>query len=86
MTQSRFGRRSFGRGQGHVAGKYSAGIWCRKRLGTGNLYLARHPNSKYRVDFEDFSFYGMDVVDVYFVGGFGVMGWVSASEYNGGAT
>jgi len=24
----------------------------------------------------------MDVVDVYYVGGFGVMGWVSASEYD----
>jgi transposase InsO family protein len=24
----------------------------------------------------------MDVVDVYFVGGFGVMGWVPASEYD----
>jgi len=45
------------------------------------LYLERHPNSKYWVDFEDFSFYHMDVVDVYYVGGFGVMGWVSASEY-----
>src|SRR2546430_7274416 len=28
------------------------------------------------------SFYRMDVVDVYYVGGFGVMGWVSASEYD----
>src|SRR5207247_6946365 len=46
------------------------------------LYLARYANSKYWVDFEDFSFYRMDVVDVYYVGGFGVMGWVSASEYN----
>ena len=45
------------------------------------LYLANYPNSKYWVDFEDFSFYRMDVVDVYYVGGFGVMGWVSASEY-----
>jgi heme iron utilization protein len=45
------------------------------------LYLARYGNSKYWVDFEDFSFYRMDVVDVYYVGGFGVMGWVSASEY-----
>jgi len=45
------------------------------------LYLARHANSKYWVDFDDFSFYRMDVVDVYYVGGFGVMGWVSASEY-----
>ena len=46
------------------------------------LYLARYANSKYWVDFEDFSFYRMDVVDVYYVGGFGVMGWVSASEYD----
>jgi putative heme iron utilization protein len=45
------------------------------------LYLERHANSKYWVDFEDFSFYRMDVVDIYYVGGFGVMGWVSASEY-----
>jgi hypothetical protein len=46
------------------------------------LYLARYANSKYWVDFEDFSFYRMDVVDVYYVGGFGVMGWVSAAEYD----
>jgi len=45
------------------------------------LYLARYANSKYWVDFDDFSFYQMDVVDVYYVGGFGVMGWVAASEY-----
>jgi hypothetical protein len=46
-----------------------------------NLYLTRYANSKYWVDFEDFSFYRMDVLDVYYVGGFGVMGWVVASEY-----
>jgi putative heme iron utilization protein len=46
------------------------------------LYLDRHANSKYWVDFEDFSFYRMVVVDVYYVGGFGVMGWVSASDYD----
>jgi putative heme iron utilization protein len=46
------------------------------------LYVARHANSKYWVDFEDFSFYRMEVVDVYYVGGFGVMGWVSASDYD----
>jgi putative heme iron utilization protein len=45
------------------------------------LYLARYANSKYWVDFDDFSFHRMAVVDVYYVGGFGVMGWVSASEY-----
>jgi putative heme iron utilization protein len=46
------------------------------------LYLARYANSRYWVDFEDFSFYRMEVIDVYYVGGFGVMGWVSASEYS----
>ena len=46
------------------------------------LYLERYTNSKYWVDFEDFSFYRMDVVDVYYVGGFGVMGWVKASDYD----
>lgn len=45
------------------------------------LYLARQPNSKYWVDFDDFSFYRLDVIDIYYVGGFGVMGWVAASEY-----
>ncbi len=46
------------------------------------LYLARYANSKYWVDYEDFSFYRLDAVDVYYVGGFGVMGWVSAAEYD----
>ncbi len=50
------------------------------------LYLARHANSRYWVDFDDFSFYRMGVVDVYYVGGFGVMGWISASEYYGAQT
>jgi putative heme iron utilization protein len=45
------------------------------------LYLASYADSKYWVDFEDFSFYRMDVGDIYYVGGFGVMGWVAASEY-----
>jgi putative heme iron utilization protein len=45
------------------------------------LYLERYPNSKHRANFEDFCFYRMNVIDVYYVGGFGVMGWVSAPEY-----
>jgi hypothetical protein len=44
-------------------------------------YLAAYENAKYWVDYEDFSFYRLDVVDVYFVGGFGVMGWVAAEDY-----
>jgi heme iron utilization protein len=46
------------------------------------LYLERHENSKYWVDFDDFFFFAMDVVDVYYVGGFGVMGWITAEEYS----
>jgi putative heme iron utilization protein len=46
------------------------------------LYLESYENSKYWVDFEDFSFYRMNVLDIYYVGGFGVMGWVAADEYD----
>ncbi len=46
------------------------------------LYLERHENSKYWVDFDDFAFFAMDLVDVYYVGGFGVMGWITAQEYS----
>ena len=47
-----------------------------------SLYLASYSDSKHWVDFDDFGFFRMDVVDIYFVGGFGVMGWVAASEYS----
>src|SRR2546425_357303 len=44
-------------------------------------YLAWHPNAAYWVDFEDFAFYRLEVLDVYFVGGFAAMDWVSAEAY-----
>jgi putative heme iron utilization protein len=44
-------------------------------------YLARHPSSTYWIDFSDFGFFRLDVSDLYFVGGFGVMGWVGADDY-----
>ena len=44
-------------------------------------YLARHENSRYWVDFADFSFFRLEPVDIYYVGGFGVMGWVEARDY-----
>jgi putative heme iron utilization protein len=56
-------------------------------VGEGDLgkareaYLARHENSRYWVDFADFSFFRLEAIDVYYVGGFGVMGWVQAAEY-----
>ena len=46
-----------------------------------SAYLAAHANAAYWVDFEDFSFWRLDVDDVYFVGGFAAMGWVEAGEY-----
>ena len=44
-------------------------------------YLARHENSRYWVDFSDFGFFRLQPIDVYYVGGFGVMGWVEAQDY-----
>ena len=44
-------------------------------------YLARHENSRYWVDFSDFSFFRLQPADLYYVGGFGVMGWVDAADY-----
>lgn len=46
-----------------------------------DLYLERHPSARYWIDFSDFSFFQLEVLDVYFVGGFGVMGWVSTEDY-----
>jgi putative heme iron utilization protein len=48
------------------------------------LYLARHENAGYWVDFNDFSFYRLEAAGVYFIGGFGVMDWVTSAEYAAG--
>jgi putative heme iron utilization protein len=45
------------------------------------LYLKAHPSSLYWVDFTDFAFFRLEPMEVYYVGGFGVMGWVSAADY-----
>jgi putative heme iron utilization protein len=44
-------------------------------------YLARHPNAIHWVDFDDFAFWRLDVTDVYFVGGFGAMDWLTVPGY-----
>ena len=44
-------------------------------------YLARHPQAAQWVDFGDFAFYRMEVSAIYYVGGFGQMGWVSGGDY-----
>jgi hypothetical protein len=44
-------------------------------------YLARHPRAGYWVDFDDFGFWRLEVLDAYFVGGFAAMDWVTAADY-----
>jgi heme oxygenase (biliverdin-IX-beta and delta-forming) len=44
-------------------------------------YLARHERARYWVDFEDFGFWRLEVADLYFVGGFAAMDWVTAADY-----
>ena len=46
-----------------------------------DLYLARYENARYWQDYTDFAYYRLEVSGVYFIGGFGVMGWVSADDY-----
>jgi hypothetical protein len=46
-----------------------------------DLYLSRNENARYWQDYTDFAFYRLEVEGVYFIGGFGVMGWVSAQDY-----
>lgn len=45
------------------------------------LYLSRHENAKVWQDYTDFAYYRMQATGVYFIGGFGVMGWISAEDY-----
>ena len=44
-------------------------------------YLSRHENSRSWVDYKDFGFFFLQLLDIYYVGGFGVMGWVAAEDY-----
>jgi putative heme iron utilization protein len=47
------------------------------------LYLSTYENAKFWQDYTDFAYYRMEVSGVYFIGGFGVMGWISAVDYRG---
>ncbi len=49
------------------------------------IYLAAHQGSRYWVDFADFGFFRLEPIDIYYVGGFGVMGWVDAGDYTSAA-
>ena len=52
-----------------------------ERAAARAIYLARHENARYWVDFDDFAFWRLDVMDVYFVGGFAAMDWIDAAAY-----
>ena len=52
-----------------------------ERASARETYLARHENSRYWVEFSDFGFFRLQPIDIYYVGGFGVMGWVEVGEY-----
>jgi hypothetical protein len=47
-----------------------------------DLYLSRYENAKYWQEYTDFAYHRLEVSSVYFIGGFGVMGWVTAEEYS----
>jgi heme iron utilization protein len=45
-------------------------------------YLALHPRARYWVDFDDFAFWQLELIDAYFVGGFAAMDWLTAADYS----
>jgi heme iron utilization protein len=46
-----------------------------------DLYISRHENARYWREFADFAYFRLEASSVYYIGGFGVMGWVMAAEY-----
>ena len=52
-----------------------------ERAAARERYLERQPRAAYWVDFEDFGFWRLEVSDVYFVGGFAAMDWVTGAGY-----
>ena len=75
-------RTSWHRRRSARGGTGDTGWQCRTcaggRSSLREKYLARHENSRYWVDFADFNFFRLQPIDLYYVGGFGVMGWVDA--------
>jgi putative heme iron utilization protein len=45
------------------------------------FYLEQHPESEQWMDFGDFRLYRLTVEEVYYIGGFGEMGWVSKGDF-----
>ena len=60
---------------------HAARVEASRKPAAREAYLARHPKAAFWVDFEDFSFWCLQVADVYFVGGFADMDWVTREGY-----
>ena len=52
-----------------------------ERSAVRDRYLAANPASAYYIDFGDFSFWRLEVRSVRYVGGYGRMSWVKATDY-----
>jgi putative heme iron utilization protein len=48
---------------------------------TQDAYLARHPSAEQYASFGDFSFWTLEVGAVRYIGGYGRMSWITASEW-----
>jgi heme iron utilization protein len=46
-------------------------------------YLKDHPESAQWMGFGDFRLYRLEVTEVYYIGGFGEMGWISKDDFEG---
>ena len=46
-------------------------------------YLAEHPKAAVWAGFGDFRLYRMEIADIYFVGGFGRMGYITPEDFAG---
>ena len=44
-------------------------------------YLAKHPDAEQWIGFGDFSMLRMEIKDLYFIAGFGSMGWILPEDY-----
>lgn len=46
-------------------------------------YLERHPEARQWIGFGDFAFWRLETKSIYFVAGFGAMGWLDAASIGG---
>ena len=50
--------------------------------GARTAFLTAHPNAAYYVDFRDFAFWRLAVESIRYIGGYGRMSWVEASDWH----